>query len=465
MRLKPNRKHVYQKQHSFDRNQHGQGIREIAHWVLNKGKKGAVYAKKHAADILKLASVAIKLYNGDTSSVVEALKTATSVLGMDELTALKNIIRDKHDVNKSSKSTIKEVKAAIDSVPPAKPSIVASLADQIKDKPRLKPSRKNPVSSVSLMDQIKVRPALKPVSVQANLPLNAPAGSLAAMLDAIRERRKFIEPDAEQSGLGAKRILLKMAKKAMKKGHGKSADKTFENTKNYSVGGKFSDVMGGISTISGVASTIPGPHEIVTVPLTVITGLASGIAKIFGKGKSMKGGSIKDIKKMIYDRIIQARNDMKDGGYMPSLKQLAKEIVMDVMGIGSKMLENKVRSMLGSGLKMPGQNKTIRGSGILDVGIKFLTSTVLPKILKKMGLHLSKSDLHQLEMLVKETVGDKSLTVKRAIQVAKELAPHLYRLYKGRQAGTGIKLSGGRKALTSMIAREIIKSGQRDRHR
>ena len=282
------------------------------------------------------------------------------------------------------------------------------------------------------------------------------------MLDAIRARRRMINPDddenEQQQGVGAKTILLQIAQHHLK--NKVNRDKTLPESKQHVVGkGKISNVLGGISTISGAVSTIPGPHEIVTVPLTVISGIASGIAKMFGGSMCGRGkGSVKSIKKIIFDRLISARKDIADGGYQPSLKQLSKEIVVDVIGKPSKMIETKVRSMLGNGLKIPGSGRKISGSGLLDISLSFLTKKALPSILKRMGLNLTPRDLDEVQKMVKQIVGDAPLTIKRAIEIAKELTPHLYRLFRGKMAGTGLILPGGQKKFTAKLAREIINS-------
>jgi hypothetical protein len=487
MRLKTHRRGYINNSHE----QTGEGVREVKNWILRQGKRGLVYARNHAADIAKLAAVAIKLYNGDTSNLIEAIKTSTEIFGMDELQALKNVIQDK----KEEANIVKKIAPENRKVPLVPVKVVPKKSPPIKViEQRAAPSN-NFLSEIQAGKKLKSRASEPRISPQ-------PSSSLSGMLDAIKARRRMINPDEEeQSGIGAKRILLKMAKHHMKdveKNSHASVDRTLPNSTQYLVGrGKLSNVLGGISTVSGAVSTIPGPHEIVTVPLTVIAGVASGIAKMFGKGKELRGGNIKSIKKIIFDRIVSVRNDMKDGGYIPSLKQLAKEIVMDVLGVGSKMLETKVRSMLGAGLKMPGGGKSkgsghcgaglkipggrqikspdtplgvrgsarlvessrrqIKGSGILDISVKFLTKTALPVILKKMGLHLTPRDLTEVQKMVTGIVGTEPLTVKRAIEIAKEIAPHLYRLYKGKMGGTGLKLPGGQKAFTSKLAREIIK--------
>jgi hypothetical protein len=142
---------------------------------------------------------------------------------------------------------------------------------------------------------------------------------------------------------------------------------------------------------------------------------------------------------------------------------LAKEIVIDVLGKGSKALETKVRSMLGNGLKPAGSARQggtghcmIKGSGLLDVSVKFLTQTALPAILKKMGLNLTPRDLNEVQKMVKQIVGTEPLTIKKAISIAQEIAPHLYRLYKGKMAGTGLKLAG-EKQFTVKLAREMTR--------
>jgi hypothetical protein len=467
MRLKTNRKKIYENQPLI---QHGEGVREIAAWVLSKGKKGLVYARAHTEDILKLAAVAIKLYGGDTKSLMSAMKTGTEVFGQDELTALKNVIQDKHDKNEVKKPLIRKSLASRredlkNAIEEPKKSDMVSIRERQPIEPK-KVTKKMPtvrdsaIPAIDINEQIRSRPKLRPVD--RSKPPRAEMSGLAGMLSSIKARRELIKPeenddsDFEMEGIGAQRRLIKMAKHAMK--HGASSDRTLPETKNYVVGGRLSDVLSGVSGVSGALSAIPGPHEIVTVPLSIIAGISSGIAKIFGKGMygGMCGsGSMSDIKKIIYDRIVRIRKDMTDGGYIPSLKDLARQIVMDVVGVGSKALETKVRSMLGSGLKLPG--KKYKGSGVLDIGVRFLINKILPKILHKMGLHLTKSDMDQLSKIVKKVIGTEPLTIKRAIEVAKELTPHLYRLYKGRQAGTGLKMSGGK--LTAMVARQIIKGG------
>jgi hypothetical protein len=452
-RLKTNRRDKHQ--NFFSPVQKGDGLSDMARWVLRQGKRGLVYARNHAADVAKLAAVAVKLYQGDTSSLKTAIQTAMSVFGVDELTALKNVIQDKKE---DAKPAVSRAAPRAISAPAAPPRIPPPP-------PRsLKPPKRG--SNNPMLDQIKIGKTLRsvPASVQRAAPQNNTG--LSSMLDAIRARRLAINPDAdeEQSGVGAKDILLKLARRHIKN---TSKDKTLPSTKVHVVGrGHASNILGGISTISGALSTIPGPHEIVTVPLTVVAGIASGIAKMFGGMKGMgMGDSVKSIKKMIFDRIVQVRNDMADGGYIPSLKQLAKEIVMDVLGKGSKALETKVRSMLGNGLKPPGSArqggngmkvKKIKGSGLLDVSVKFLTQTALPAILKKMGLNLTPRDLNEVQKMVKQIVGTEPLTIKRAIAIAQEIAPHLYRLYKGKMGGTGLKLPG-EKQFTVKLARELTR--------
>jgi hypothetical protein len=467
-RLKSNRKEVHQTFHTH--NMRGEGkLGDMARWVLKQGKKGLIYSRNHSADVAKLAAVAVKLYQGDTSSLKTAIQTAMSVFGVSEIQALKNVIQDK-------KEDVKPAAVRAVSAPAAPPR-----SFQPPPPPRnLKPPKFEPPkrSNNPMLDQIQMGKKLRsiPASAQRSAPLNN--SGLSSMLDAIRARRTAINPDAddEQSGVGAKDILLKLAKRHLKN---TSKDKTLPSSKVHVVGrGHASNVLGGISTISGALSTIPGPHEIVTVPLTVVAGIASGIAKMFGgmKGTGM-GDSVKSIKKMIFDRIVAVRNDMADGGYIPSLKQLAKEIVMDVVGHASKTLETKVRSMLGNGLKPTGMKdlhvnnsgmkdlhvnnsgmkvKKIKGSGLLDVSVKFLTQTALPAILKKMGLNLTPRDLNEVQKMVKQIVGNEPLTIKRAIAIAQEIAPHLYRLYKGKMGGTGLKLPG-EKQFTVKLARELTR--------
>lgn len=458
MRLKTNRKAFHQKQQHIP--MRGDGIGAMTRWVLNQGKKGLVYGRNHATDIAKLAALAIKLYNGDTSSIKSAVKTSMELFGMDELSALKNVITDK--VEEEETPTPRAVSAPVKSAPVKRPPPPAPLRSFIPPPPprSLKPPK---VNSSDMLNQIQMGKKLRTAPIQRT---NPQTSGLSSMLDAIRARRQMINPDEpeEQSGVGAKDILLNLAKRHLKN----SKDRTLPKTKTHTVGrGKVSNILGGVSTISAAISTVPGPHEIITVPLTVVAGIASGIAKMFGgmKGRGM-GDTVKSIKKIIYDRIVSVREDMKNGGYIPSLKQLSKEIVMDVMGLASKTMETKVRTMLGSGLKPTGSlrqtgtghcmTKKMDGNGLLDFSVKFLTQTALPAILKKMGLNLTPRDLNEVQKMVKQIVGDEPLTIKRVISIAQEIAPHLYRLYKGKQGGTGLKLPG-EKSFTLELARNMVK--------
>ena len=443
-RLKTNRREPHQCFHQST--QRGEGVGDVAKWILNKGKRGLLFARRNAADIAKLAAVALKLYQGNTSSLKDALTTSMDLFGMSELEALKRVIIDK----KEGKITPK--------APPVAPVIAPQPSLPVA--PKRAPVRAAAPVSNDLLSQIK---AGKPLRTRAPPIREVPQNnSLAQMLDAIRARRRMINPDddenEQQQGVGAKTILLQIAQHHLK--NKVNRDKTLPESKQHVVGkGKISNVLGGISTISGAVSTIPGPHEIVTVPLTVISGIASGIAKMFGGSMCGRGkGSVKSIKKIIFDRLISARKDIADGGYQPSLKQLSKEIVVDVIGKPSKMIETKVRSMLGNGLKIPGSGRKISGSGLLDISLSFLTKKALPSILKRMGLNLTPRDLDEVQKMVKQIVGDAPLTIKRAIEIAKELTPHLYRLFRGKMAGTGLILPGGQKKFTAKLAREIINS-------
>jgi hypothetical protein len=234
MRLKTHRRGSNQNFHNIE--QRGEGIREVKDWILNKGKRGLVYAKTHAADIAKLAAVAIKLYNGDTSNLIEAIKTSTEIFGMDELQALKNVIQDKKE---EKKIIVTPPKA-----PPRAPPVNKTFGSKefIKPTPRaqirtgVSQPRKSPnnqfLSEIQSGKKLRTRAAETRITPQS--------GSLSSMLDAIKARRSMINPDDEQSGVGAKKILLKMAKHHMK--NHASADRTLPATKTHIVGIKGNSV-------------------------------------------------------------------------------------------------------------------------------------------------------------------------------------------------------------------------------
>ena len=127
-------------------------------------------------------------------------------------------------------------------------------------------------------------------------------------------------------------------------------DKSLPSTKgDFIVGSgsiKPSDVAGGISGVSGVLSKVNNPHlKKYAMPISIVSGVASAILKMFGRGKNMRGGSLKGMKTYVVDRLKKGAKDAISSGKI-GLKNIAKDIVKHSLGHLDVKLQDVIKSYL-----------------------------------------------------------------------------------------------------------------------
>ena len=332
------------------------------------------------------------IYQGrDPTSALNTLKKAHSVLGKEQQDALLKLIRNKKEEAKTlpphsakKEKIVKEVKV-LEKVEKAK-----NTGDLLKEIQNAKKSTlKRPSSpppprqedAPTLMKDIQKGVKLRSFVPQpkTEVPILTRPSSMAGMLEAIKQRRGAMYPPDEMlkqekelendlwsgDGRQAKEHLLKLVKKDMKKEKRAKMrsqlkqnemtgyimrDKTLPNSRGDFIVGegnsiKASDITGGISGVSGVLSKVNNPYlKKYAMPVSIVSGVASAILKMFGKGK-MRGGSIKDIKSYIVDRLKKAAKEAMTSGKV-GLKNIAKDVVKHSLGHLDPNLQKAIKAYL-----------------------------------------------------------------------------------------------------------------------
>jgi hypothetical protein len=369
--------------------------------VGKKTKDAVIWSLNNMKELATLGKAGYDIYQGrDPTSALNTLKKAHSVLGKEQQDALLKLIQNKKEEVKTlppnsakKEKIVKEVKV-LEKVEKAKNT--GDLLKEIqnaKQSALKRPPPPPPKKEVGLMRDIKTGVKLRSFTPKTEVPMLARPSSMAGMLEAIKQRRGSLYPPDEMvkhekelendlwdgSGYKAKNSLLKLVKKSMKmdkKAKMRSQlkqnemtgyimrDKSLPSSKgDFIVGSgsiKPSDVAGGISGVSGVLSKVNNPHlKKYAMPISIVSGVASAILKMFGKGMKMRGGSLKGIKTYVVDRLKKGAKDAISSGKI-GLKNIAKDLVKHSLGHLDPNLQEAIKTYLknskyyeyvGSGMK------------------------------------------------------------------------------------------------------------------
>ncbi len=321
MRLKQHRKfHLTPNQTRYP-TQHGKGVRDVINSISRGAVRGASWVVKNLDEIITLSKAGYDLYKGERpQGVVDAIKKAKKRVGKEEQQALKKLIGIK-------------TKEVANGVPGAKKELKMlkkiQKQDDIEDKLNLIPQVKNkpqPVAQAKpvddLLSQIKQGRKLRKTKLENRKPQAPRAGSLEEL---IKRRREQIQPDLSGGAL-AQKNLMKIACRQ--------------------TGGKVSDVLKGVSTAAAGASLLGPEVAVIGIPLSTVSGIASGIAEMFGNGKRRghmcgKGYEIvnkknkKDIMNEVKSVLMKNRNNT-------SIKDLARKVSKRVTGSEPKELVERL---------------------------------------------------------------------------------------------------------------------------
>ena len=81
------------------------------------------------------------------------------------------------------------------------------------------------------------------------------------------------------------------------------------------------------------------------MPISIVSGVASAILKMFGRGKNMRGGSLKGMKTYVVDRLKKGYRDAISSGKV-GLKNIAKDVVKHSLGHLDVKLQDVIKSYL-----------------------------------------------------------------------------------------------------------------------
>ena len=388
MRHKNNQR-SFHNPHQQRKFQNGDGkVGDFLKKVGRKTKDAVVWGLHNMKELATVGKAGYDIYQGrDPSSALNTLKKAHSVLGKEQQEALLKLIKNKKEEVKTlapnsakKEKIVKEVKV-LEKVEKAKNT--GDLLKEIQSAKQSTLKRPSPPSQpkkeIGLMRDIKKGIKLRSFTPKTETSVLARPSSMAGMLEAIKQRRGALFPPDEMvkhekelendlwdgSGFAAKSSLLKLVKKSMKmdkKAKLRSQlkqnemtgyimrDKSLPSSKgDFIVGSgsiKPSDVAGGISGVSGVLSKVNNPHlKKYAMPISIVSGVASAILKMLGRGKNMRGGSLKGMKTYVVDRLKKGAKDAISSGKI-GLKNIAKDIVKHSLGHLDVKLQDVIKSYL-----------------------------------------------------------------------------------------------------------------------
>ena len=370
--------------------------------VGKKTKDAVIWSLNNMKELATLGKAGYDIYQGrDPTNVLNTLKKAHSVLGKEQQDALLKLIQNKKEEakilppNSAKKEKIVNEVKVLEKVEKAKNTgdLLKEIQNAKQSALKRPPPPPPPKKEVGLMRDIKTGVKLRSFTPKTEVPVLARPSSMAGMLEAIKARRGALFPPDEMvkhekelendlwegDGYKAKSSLLKLVKKSMKmdkKAKMRSQlkqnemtgyimrDKSLPSSKgDFIVGSgsiKPSDVAGGISGVSGVLSKVNNPHlKKYAMPISIVSGVASAILKMFGKGMNMRGGSLKGMKTYVIDRLKKGYKDAIASGKV-GLKNIAKDVVKHSLGHLDPNLQEAIKAYLknskyyeyvGSGMK------------------------------------------------------------------------------------------------------------------
>ena len=394
----PNNQRKFHNPHQSRHFQRGDGkATDFLKKVGRKTKDAIIWSLHNMKELATVGKAGYDIYQGrDPTSALNTLKKAHSVLGEEQQEALLKLIKNKKEEVKTlpphsakKEKILKEVKV-LEKVENAKDT--SALLKEIQNAkkstlkktpapPRPPPLREEtPTLMRDIQKGVKLR-SIPRIAPKTEVPVLTRPSSMAGMLEAIKQRRGAMFPPDEMlkqekeldselwngDGRKAKEHLLKLVKKDMKKEKRAKMrsqlkenemtgyimrDKTLPDSKGDFIVGegssiKASDITGGISGVSGVLSKVNNPYlKKYAMPVSIVSGVVSGILKMFGKGK-MRGGSLKGIKSYIVDRLKKGAKDAIASGKI-GLKNIAKDVVKHSLGHLNPNLQEAIKTYLKS---------------------------------------------------------------------------------------------------------------------